>query len=54
MNVEIQAASSEHIPDRANVHYRSWQETYRGLMPDALLDAQTLEKCEAVARQSPR
>lgn len=30
---------------RAFVHYRAWQETYPGLMPDSVLSAHTLERC---------
>ncbi len=54
MQFEIQEMTEATLPGRAYVHCRSWQETYRGLMPDALLDAQTQEKCEKVARRFPQ
>jgi len=37
---------------RAFVHYTSWEETYRGLMPDEFLNARTLQGCEEIARES--
>lgn len=34
---------------RALVHYQAWQETYSGLMPEAVLSAHTLEHCQKAA-----
>ena len=34
----IRPASVQDIAQMARVHVRCWQETYRGLMPDAVLD----------------
>jgi ribosomal protein S18 acetylase RimI-like enzyme len=36
--VVVRAARAADAPGMAAVHVRSWQETYRGLMPDAVLD----------------
>ncbi|MCI6837909.1 MAG: hypothetical protein MR861_08710, partial [Clostridiales bacterium] len=33
------------------VHYKSWQETYPGLVPQAYLESVTLESCTAMARR---
>lgn len=35
------------------VHWKSWQETYAGLMPEKFLTNQTLEKCQSIARRWP-
>ncbi|SJM56193.1 GNAT family N-acetyltransferase [Gulosibacter sp. 10] len=35
---EIRPARVEDVPALARVHVESWRETYRGLMPDAVLD----------------
>lgn len=36
---------------KGRVHYRSWQETYRGLVDDGYLAAMTEGKCIAIARR---
>ncbi len=36
---EIRAARPEDAASMARVHVRGWQETYRGQIPDAVLDA---------------
>lgn len=36
---------------RAFVHYTAWQETYAGLMPEAVLAAHTMERCRESARR---
>jgi L-amino acid N-acyltransferase YncA len=38
MQPVVRAARAADAPGMAAVHVRSWQETYRGLMPDAVLD----------------
>lgn len=38
---------------KAYVHYKSWHETYAGLIDDAYLDAFTLEKCISTAKRYP-
>jgi ribosomal protein S18 acetylase RimI-like enzyme len=35
---EVRPARIEDVPAMARVHVRSWQQTYRGLMSDAILD----------------
>lgn len=45
--VEMTGALAE---GRGRVHYLAWEETYRGLMPDALLDSRTEEQCIERAR----
>ncbi|WP_246199631.1 GNAT family N-acetyltransferase [Arthrobacter zhaoguopingii] len=36
--IEVRAARVEDVQAMAQVHVESWQETYRGLVPDAVLD----------------
>ena len=36
--VKVRAARAEDVPAMARVIVRSWQETYRGVMPDRVLD----------------
>lgn len=38
---------------KAYVHYRSWQEAYKGLVDQSYLDALTLDKCMDIARRYP-
>ena len=38
---------------KAYVHYKSWQETYRGQLSDDYLDQMSYEKCLAIARRWP-
>jgi len=37
------------IKGKAYVHWKSWQETYPGIVAQTYLDKLTLEKCEAIA-----
>ncbi|OJF11225.1 GNAT family N-acetyltransferase [Couchioplanes caeruleus] len=37
-SLAVRRARAEDAAEMARVHVRCWQETYRGLMPDALLD----------------
>ena len=39
--IVVRRARPEDAPGMARVHTRSWQETYRGLVPDRVLDAPT-------------
>ena len=41
--------TDEEIRGKAYVHWRSWQETYPGMMDEAYLDSRTLGKCEEQA-----
>ncbi len=45
--------SEEEILGKAYVHWKSWQETYPGLVSASYLEALTLEKCEGIARRWP-
>lgn len=45
--------TSADMVGRGRVHWQSWQETYTGLMPQAVLDNQTEEKCVNIARRFP-
>ena len=36
--------SDSEMDEKGYVHYKSWQETYSGLMPDDYLKGLTLEK----------
>ncbi|MBQ8512409.1 MAG: GNAT family N-acetyltransferase [Clostridia bacterium] len=51
-NIVIKPMESDSETDgKGRVHYRSWQETYRGLVDDGYLAAMTEEKCIAIARR---
>ncbi len=41
--------TDEEIRGKAFVHWKSWQETYPGMMDEAYLASRTLEKCEEQA-----
>ena len=41
------------LPGRAAVHCRAWEETYRGQIPDVVLDGMTPEAIEAAVRALP-
>lgn len=45
--------SSSEIEGKAYVHWKSWQEAYRGLIDQAYLDSLTLDKCVKTAYQWP-
>lgn len=45
MDYKIMPMKPEHCEGKAYVHYKAWQETYRGLMPDEYLDKRTYEQC---------
>lgn len=36
--IRVRSASEQDVPQLARVHVESWRETYRGLMPDGVLD----------------
>lgn len=50
----IREMGPEHCDGKGYVHYQSWRETYRGLMDDRILESQTLERCQQIARQYPQ
>ena len=43
--------TAEEMDGKGYVHYKSWQETYRGLMEASYLEGVTLERCQAMARK---
>ncbi len=45
--------TDEEIRGKAYVHWRSWQEAYRGIVSQDYLDRLTLEKCEKLAFSWP-
>ena len=45
--------SEEEINGKGYVHYKSWHETYAGLIDASCLEAVTLEKCVATAHKWP-
>lgn len=45
-NFTIRAAESGDAAGLAKVHIDAWKETYRGIMPDSVLDGRTQEKCQ--------
>ncbi len=53
----VRLATPEDAPTIADIHIRSWRSTYRGLVPDAVLDGLSLERRttswrEAIERQA--
>ncbi|MBO4872362.1 MAG: GNAT family N-acetyltransferase [Lachnospiraceae bacterium] len=54
MNVTIRKMETDdEIRGKAFVHWKSWHESYAGLVDPAYLAALTLEKCEKLAFQWP-
>ena len=54
MNIEIKKMETEEeIKGKAYVHWRSWHETYTGMVSREYLDRLTLQKCEEIAFQWP-
>ena len=53
MSYTIRPMEEADIPARSLVHCRAWEETYRGLIPDAVLDSMTPEAVEAAVRALP-
>ena len=51
-DIEIVPVTSENAADAGNIIYTSWGETYRGLMPDEVLDGRQLDKCVERAREN--
>mgnify|MGYP001171556972 CR=1 FL=1 len=49
--ISIRAARGEDAPGIARVHLASWQTTYRGIVPDDILDHLTLDDYEPRWRQ---
>ena len=54
MSIEIKKMESdEEIRGKAYVHWKSWQEAYKGMVDQNYLDSLTLEKCEEMAFKWP-
>lgn len=53
MSIVIRPMGLEDADAKGYVHWKSWQETYAGLMPERFLTGQTLEKCRDIARRWP-
>ena len=53
MDLEIRQMQPEDYDRKGYVHWKSWQETYTGLMDERFLANQTLEKCQSIARRWP-
>lgn len=53
MNLEIRPMGPEDYDQKGYVHWKSWQETYTGLMDSNFLANQSLEKCRDMARRWP-
>ncbi len=54
MSIEIKKMESdEEIRGKAYVHWKSWQEAYKGIVDQNYLDSLTLEKCEEIAFKWP-
>jgi hypothetical protein len=40
----VRLAAADDAPAIADIHIRSWRATYRGLVPDAILDGLSMER----------
>jgi len=46
-----QMETAEEMDGKGYVHYKSWHETYGGLVEESYLEGVTLERCQAMARK---
>ena len=54
MGIEIKKMESdEEIKGKAYVHWKSWQDAYKGIVDQSYLDSMTLAKCEEIAFKWP-
>lgn len=53
MKFEIKKMTSDYAEDFGYVIYTAWGETYRGLMPDSILNGRSLVRWEKRARENP-
>lgn len=44
MNYIIRKASMDDVNDIARIHVNSWQEAYKGLMPQRFIESYTFDK----------
>lgn len=50
-NIIIREAKFEDAKDKGYVHYKSWQETYAGIINQEYLDKMSIEKCVKIAEE---
>lgn len=53
MKLEIRDMRPEDMDDKGYVHWKSWQETYTGLIEPQYITSQSLEKCRNIAHRWP-
>lgn len=53
MEYEIRKMNSDLAGDFGNVIYTAWGETYKGLIPDSILDGRSLERWVQSAKDNP-
>ncbi len=54
MDIFIKPMETEdEIRGKAYVHWKSWQESYRGIVDDGYLDRMTVSRCEEMASRYP-
>ena len=54
MNFEIIPFEIKYADDFGTVIFNAWEETYRGLMPDSILEGRSLERWSKMARRNPK
>lgn len=53
MNIAIRDMQPDDADQKGCVHWKSWQETYTGLIDEQYLANQSLDKCRDIARRWP-
>jgi len=53
MNAVIRDMRPMDMDEKSYVHWKSWHETYPGIMADVQLAQHTLEKCKKITKQWP-
>ena len=53
MDIEIRGMQPEDYDRKGYVHWKSWLETYTGLIDERFLANQTIEKCQSIAYRWP-
>ncbi|MBR4291465.1 MAG: GNAT family N-acetyltransferase [Oscillospiraceae bacterium] len=53
MNLLIRQMQSEDYDRKGYVHWKSWQQTYVGLIDEHFLANQTLKKCQSISHRWP-
>lgn len=52
MNFEIKEMTAEYVQGFGYVLYTAWEETYRGLIADNILNERSIEKCVSIAQNN--